>query len=79
MLAVEVVDGEEMRMLEPRELYNAQGFSPDYIIDFEYEGKPLSKKAQVRMCGNSVSPFNAKAVVLPNFGEHLEDMMREVV
>ena len=27
-----------LRMLEPRELYNAQGFPPDYIIDHDYEG-----------------------------------------
>lgn len=57
-----------LRMLTPRELYRAQGFHDDYVIDFEYEGKPLSKTAQVRMCGNSVSPPNAAAMVRAQFG-----------
>lgn len=45
-----------MRMLAPRELYTAQGFGPNYQIDPIINGKPLSKTAQVRMCGNSVPP-----------------------
>lgn len=53
-----------MRMLSPRELYNAQGFPPTYIIDFAYNGKPLTKTAQVRMCGNSVSPHPACAIIV---------------
>lgn len=52
-----------MRMLTPRELYNAQGFPADYKIEFEYKGKPLTKTAQVRMCGNSVSPPHAAAII----------------
>ena len=52
-----------LRMLSPRELYRAQGFPDDYEIAPEYEGKPLTKTAQVRMCGNSVCPPNAAAVV----------------
>lgn len=67
-----------MRMLVPRELYRAQGFPDDYIIDyvvlmkkgqdgaFSMVTKPLSKTAQVRMCGNSVSPHVACAVVRAN-------------
>lgn len=55
-----------MRMLSPRELYRAQGFNDDYIIDPIYNGKPLTKTAQVRMCGNSVSPYPAKALVEAN-------------
>lgn len=68
------IDGEEyvitdigMRMLQPRELFNAQGFPPDYIIDPLYNGKPLSKSAQVRMCGNSVCPPLAAALVKANW------------
>jgi DNA (cytosine-5)-methyltransferase 1 len=57
-----------MRMLAPRELYNAQGFRPDYEIDIEFKGKPLTKTAQVRMCGNSVCPPMARALVLANVG-----------
>ena len=36
-----------MRMLTPRELYNAQGFPPDYIIDRGADGKPYAKSQQV--------------------------------
>lgn len=55
-----------MRMLTPRELFCAQGFDPDYIIDPVYKGKPLSKKAQTRMVGNSVGPQLAQAIVQAN-------------
>jgi DNA (cytosine-5)-methyltransferase 1 len=57
------VDDIAMRMLTPRELYRAQGFGDEYRIDPEWNGKPLSKTAQVRMCGNSVCPPIAAAVV----------------
>lgn len=57
-----------MRMLAPRELYNAQGFDPEYRINIEFNGKPLSKGAQVRMAGNSVCPPVACAIVAANFG-----------
>jgi DNA (cytosine-5)-methyltransferase 1 len=56
-----------MRMLQPRELYRAQGFPEDYIIDFEHNGKPLTKSAQIRLCGNSVCPPLARALVQANF------------
>lgn len=55
-----------MRMLAPRELYRAQGFPDDYIIDRTAEGKPITITAQVRMCGNSVSPYNAAALIRAN-------------
>lgn len=58
-----------MRMLQPRELFRAQGFDDEYVIDFEYEGKPLTKTAQIRMCGNSVCPPIAAALVRANFGD----------
>jgi DNA (cytosine-5)-methyltransferase 1 len=67
------VDGQEyqladigMRMLAPRELYRAQGFPDSYKIDIEFKGKPMSKTAQVRMCGNSVVPQVAAAIVRAN-------------
>ena len=56
-----------MRMLTPRELFRAQGFPGTYKIDIEYRGKPLTKKAQVRMCGNSVCPPIAAALVSANY------------
>ncbi len=55
-----------MRMLMPRELYNAQGFPATYKIDFA-GGKPVTKTAQIRMCGNSVSPPNAAAILRAQF------------
>jgi len=54
------------RMFTPRELYNAQGFAPDYIIDPIVNGKRLTKTAQYRMVGNSVAPDVAEAIVKVN-------------
>lgn len=56
-----------MRMLVPRELYGAQGFPPDYHIEIQFEGKPLTKTAQTRMAGNSVSPPPAAALLKVNY------------
>lgn len=56
-----------LRMLTPRELYNAQDFPPDYIIDRTSTGKALTKTAQVRMCGNSVSPLPMRRLVAANY------------
>ena len=55
-----------MRMLTPRELFNAQGFPPNYIIDLTIDGRALTKTAQVRMCGNSVSPVMSEALARAN-------------
>jgi DNA (cytosine-5)-methyltransferase 1 len=56
-----------LRMLSPRELFRAQGFPDDYIIDRGADGRPLTKTAQVRMCGNSVCPPIAAAIVRANY------------
>ena len=74
-----------LRMLAPRELFRAQGFGDEYLIesvpDWEQlfvDGKqvadvnsipwrPLTKSAQVRMCGNSVCPPMARALIEANF------------
>lgn len=58
-----------MRMLQPRELYRAQGFPDGYVIDRGADGRALSKAAQVRMCGNSVCPPLARAIVAANYSE----------
>lgn len=55
-----------MRMLQPRELYRAQGFPDWYRIDQGADGRRLSKTEQVRMVGNSVSPPQAAALVRAN-------------
>ncbi len=56
-----------LRMLTPPELYRAQGFPEHYLISPVIDGKPLSKTAQVRMCGNSVCPPIAAAVARAQF------------
>jgi DNA (cytosine-5)-methyltransferase 1 len=76
-LVTVTIDGEEyaivdigMRMLEPRELYRAQGFSDDYVIDpIGPSGKRLTKTAQIRMVGNSVPPPVLEAVVAAQFAD----------
>ena len=55
-----------MRMLTARELFRAQGFDETYVIDPEINGKRLTKSAQIRMCGNSVCPQIAEALVSVN-------------
>lgn len=64
-----------MRMLTPRELFRAQGFPDSYIIDPLCNGRPLSKTAQVRMCGNSVSPVMAAALVKANIAPGAAERM----
>jgi DNA (cytosine-5)-methyltransferase 1 len=58
-----------MRMLEPHELFKAQGFPEDYIIDHDFEGKPYPKTAQVARCGNAVPPPFAEALTRANLPE----------
>lgn len=58
-----------LRMLTPRELYNAMGFPPDYIIDHDYQGNEYKKSEQVARCGNAVCPPMAEAVVRANLPE----------
>ena len=37
-----------LRMLTPRELYNAMGFPADYIIDHDYTGRPYPKEKGIK-------------------------------
>lgn len=74
IVTVEGVDYEVvdigMRMLTPRELFRAQGFPADYEIETGVfdggERRALTRTAQVRMCGNSVCPPIAAALVAAN-------------
>lgn len=57
----------------PRELFGAQGFPPDYVIEgvWNMDGPepvwaPFSKSVQVSCCGNSVCPPLAEALVRSN-------------
>ena len=58
-----------LRMLTPRELYNAMGFPADYIIERDYLGNEYKKTKQVARCGNAVCPPMAYAMVWANFPE----------
>jgi len=58
-----------MRMLQPRELYAAQGFPEWYIIDRDYMGTRYAKDKQVARCGNAVPPPFAEALVRANLPE----------
>ena len=60
----------KMRMLQPRELFNAQGFPSDYIIDRDAEGHPYPKSKQVARCGNAVTPPVPAALVRANLPEY---------
>ena len=63
----------KMRMLTPRELFRAQGFPDDYIIDFTDEnGKPYPRCEQVAKCGNAVTPPVPAALVRANLPEMCE-------
>lgn len=71
--ALVTIHGEEyiitdikMRMLQPRELFNAQGFPEDYIIDHDADGHPYPKTKQVARCGNAVTPQVPAALVKAN-------------
>lgn len=58
-----------LRMLTPRELFDAQGFPADYIIDVDADGNPYRKDEQVARCGNAVCPPIPTALVRANLPE----------
>ena len=66
------IDDIGLRMLEPRELYKAQGFPEDYIIDTDCTGKSYPRDKQVARCGNAVPPPFAEALVRANLPEYCE-------
>lgn len=73
-----------MRMLTPRELANAQGFPPDYVLDPVCHYKtdsgnlrfgPLPKSQQIAKIGNSVCPAMSEALCRANLAEALPQRM----
>lgn len=76
-----------MRMLTPRELFNAQGFPADYLIDGVWEGldtdeprwRAFPKDVQVSCCGNSVAPPGAHALAKANCQRLAIEKQREAV
>jgi len=70
-----------MRMLSPRELFRAQGFDDDYKIDITHKTesgkvKRITKTDQVRLCGNSVCPPVAAALIEANLGVKTRSSLR---
>src|SRR3546814_10574583 len=67
-------------LFRAEELFRAQGFPADYIIDRTADGTPLSISASVRMVGNSVSPPPIAALARANRSEEhtseLQSLMR---
>jgi DNA (cytosine-5)-methyltransferase 1 len=64
-----------LRMLQRHELFRAQGFPPDYIIDRMACGTPLSGSRSVAMVGNSVSPPPLHAIAVANLDPADADRM----
>jgi len=60
-----------LRMLTPAELYDLQGFPPEYIITRGHDGRVFTKSQQVHMVGNSVSPPPAVALIAANAPQEL--------
>ena len=84
--ALVTIHGEEyiitdikMRMLQPRELFNAQGFPSDYIIDHDADGRAYPKSKQVARCGNAVTPQVPAALVRANLPEECQRQEAEAV
>lgn len=70
-----------LRMLSPRELYDAMGFPHDYVIDRDPMGNKISRADQVARCGNAVCPAVAEAMVranLPELAARKMDSMEEL-
>lgn len=59
-----------LRMLTPRELYDAMGFPHDYIIDRDVNGNSITRADQVARCGNAVCPAVAEALTRANLPEY---------
>jgi len=66
-----------MRMLQPVELYRAQGFPEWYIIDRDYMGTRYAKDKQVARCGNAVPPPFAEALVRANLPEMCSSLQED--
>ncbi len=68
-----------MRMLQPHELYAAQGFPSWYVIDQDFRGTKYAKDKQVARCGNAVPPPFAEALVRANLPEMCSPLAREKI
>jgi DNA (cytosine-5)-methyltransferase 1 len=67
------IDGESLviidiglRMAKPKELYGCQGMPSNFIFDRGHDGRKFTQSEQVKMVGNSVSPYPMAALVRAN-------------
>ena len=67
-----------LRMLTPRELYDAMGFPHDYIIDKDINGNAITRADQVARCGNAVCPAVAEALVRANLPEYCKKKISDM-
>jgi DNA (cytosine-5)-methyltransferase 1 len=63
-----------LRMLQPAELFRAQGFPDTYGIEYGHDGRKFTKSTQVRLCGNSVPPSLMEAICRANYPQPTENL-----
>jgi DNA (cytosine-5)-methyltransferase 1 len=66
-----------LRMLQPAELFRAQGFPENYNIEHGHDGRKFTKSTQVRLCGNSVPPDLMEALCRANYPFHDESIKQQ--
>ena len=67
-----------LRMLAPRELYDAMGFPHDHIIDHDFTGAVYNKTEQVDKCGNAVCPPLASVLIRANLPDWCRKPARDL-
>lgn len=68
-----------MRMLQPHELYAAQGFPTNYLFNHYNDGRKIPKYEQVKRVGNSVPPDLPEALVRANLPEFCASSSRYAI
>jgi DNA (cytosine-5)-methyltransferase 1 len=66
-----------LRMLTPQELAEAMGLPPEYRLDVNVHGEPISKTHQTQMIGNMVSPPPAAALIAANCPDLIQPELRK--
>ena len=68
-----------MRMLQPHELYAAQGFPKGYQFEIDSNGKKIPHAEKIKRVGNSVPPPFAEVLVRVNLPGFCASSSRYVV
>ena len=66
-----------LRMIKRHELFAGNGFPPDYIIDHDVHGNPITEESAIARCGNAVPPQFAEALVRANLPELCTDKIEK--